>query len=77
MTSVVHALRQIRLRPGLSAIVILMLAIGIGASTAVFSVFHEILLRPLPVLAAVVLGTGYLPARRASNLAPMDALRHE
>src|SRR5690349_15998968 len=43
------ALRQLRLRPGLSFVVIVMLALGIGATTAMFSLYHQILLRPLPV----------------------------
>ncbi|HEX5048820.1 MAG TPA: ADOP family duplicated permease [Gammaproteobacteria bacterium] len=43
------AFRQLRLRPGLSAVVILMLALGIGATTAMFSLYHQILLRPLPL----------------------------
>jgi putative ABC transport system permease protein len=32
---------------------------------------------PLVVLAAVVLTAAYLPARRALDIAPTDALRHE
>jgi predicted permease len=44
-----HALRQLRLRPGPSFVVIVMLALGIGATTAMFSFYHEVLLRPLPV----------------------------
>jgi predicted permease len=43
------ALRQLKLRPGLSFVVIAMLALGIGATTAMFSLYHQILLRPLPV----------------------------
>jgi hypothetical protein len=43
------ALRQLRLRPGLSFVVVVMLALGIGATTAMFSLYHQILLRPLPV----------------------------
>ncbi|HEU4616745.1 MAG TPA: ABC transporter permease [Gammaproteobacteria bacterium] len=43
------ALRQLRLRPGLSFVVITMLALGVGATTAMFSLYHQILLRPLPV----------------------------
>jgi putative ABC transport system permease protein len=43
------ALRQLRLRPGLSVVVILMLALGIGATTAMFSLYHQVLLKPLPV----------------------------
>jgi putative ABC transport system permease protein len=45
-----HAARQLGRRPGFSATVILMLAIGIGATTAIFTLFHEVLVRPLPVL---------------------------
>lgn len=43
------ATRQILMRPGLSALIILMLAIGIGATTAIYSLFHQILVEPLPV----------------------------
>jgi len=43
------ALRQLKLRPGLSFVVITMLALGIGATTAMFSLYHQILLRPMPV----------------------------
>jgi hypothetical protein len=45
-----QASRQLRLRPGLSFIVIAMLALGSGATTAMFSLYHRILVRPLPVL---------------------------
>jgi predicted permease len=44
-----HAFRQLILRPGLSLTVIVMLALGIGATTAIFSVYHQILVRPLPI----------------------------
>src|SRR5688572_8683880 len=42
------AIRQLRLRPGFAAITILVLALGIGASTTVFTVVDSVLLRPLP-----------------------------
>jgi putative ABC transport system permease protein len=42
------AVRQLRLRPGFAAITILVLALGIGASTTVFTVVDSVLLRPLP-----------------------------
>ena len=49
MTLLNHAFRQLCLRPGMSLIVIAMLAIGIGATTAIFTLFHQVLVRPLPV----------------------------
>jgi putative ABC transport system permease protein len=42
------ALRRIRLRPLHSAVIALTLALGLGASLAVFSVVDAVLLRPLP-----------------------------
>ncbi|HEX7237819.1 MAG TPA: ABC transporter permease, partial [Gammaproteobacteria bacterium] len=44
-----HAWRQLIVRPGLSATVIVMLAVGIGATTAIFSLFYQVLVQPLPV----------------------------
>src|SRR6187455_868834 len=42
------AFRQLRLRPMLSFVVIVMLALGIGATTAMYSIYQQILVRPLP-----------------------------
>ncbi len=42
------ALRQLRRTPGFSTIAILSLALGIGVTTAIYSLIDSILLRPLP-----------------------------
>jgi predicted permease len=59
MSDLKFALRMLAKMPGFTALAVATLAIGIGASTAVFSGLNALLFRPLPVESADRLTSGY------------------
>jgi predicted permease len=49
MRDVHYAVRQLRRAPGFASVVVISLALGIGANTAIFTLIDAVLLRSLPV----------------------------
>jgi predicted permease len=65
--------RRLRKSPGFAATVLLTLAIGIGANTAVFSVLNRVILRPLPYPDSDNLVSLWLNAPGAGGLTNFDS----
>src|SRR3984893_9333120 len=71
-----YAVRQLRERPGFAAVVILPLALGIGANTSIFSVIETVVLRPLPFCDPdrLVWLNGKMPQTDDAGVSPADFL---
>jgi len=61
LADIKFAFRGLRRNPGFTAVVVLTLALGIGANTAIFSVMRTVLLRPFPYPEADELVTLWTP----------------
>ena len=75
-----HAARELRRSPGFSAIVVCVLALGIGANTAMFSIVYGVVLRPLPYPdseAIVHVGESYGTMRRGLARPAMPLIQKE
>ena len=50
MTDLRQAMRKLRKTPGVTATAVITLALGIGATTAIFTLVHQVILKSLPVV---------------------------
>ena len=67
------ALRTLAKTPSVTAIAIISLALGIGATTAIFSLYHRVLLRPLYVEEPKMLVNLSAPGPKPGSISCDDA----
>ena len=72
-----YALRQLKKAPVLTVVAVATLALGIGANTAIRPTDLATVLAVTLALALIALLANYLPARKASRVDPVIALRCE
>jgi predicted permease len=73
LSDVRFALRRLLKSPGFTATILLTLAIGIGANTAVFSVVNSVLLKPLPYPHSEELAALWMNAPGAGGLSSFQS----